>query len=323
MLLYEKKVEDIKGVYGTLGQIPGTEDEFLIKSEELRYKKWFNDGNGGIKDAEGKEIIVAVDGEVIIPQGGEKPEPPVPEPIVPIATAEAEAEDDAALFASEVYNKVAADQTLTRENNEYVANHYFVAVAENVPADSKLKIGNSVISAEDTFKLSVGNNSFVQENYFYVKNNILYVAFPIMLFEGVVVDSEEIFPAGGSGKLTVAGTKVVGTGTITEVSEGSYLAKIESRNAYCDFAFTNATPNEIALTKKIKDGTLSYGFVVLDEEVNDVAALGYMPFGYCDTDEEWTALPDTTVTDYTVFIPSMKASAEIVLESKKGEALEE
>lgn len=80
MLIYEKKVEEVKGVYGTAKNvIPSDADELLIESEELRYKKWFNDGKGGIVDADGKEIVVVVDGEVIIPKGGKNPHEADPE----------------------------------------------------------------------------------------------------------------------------------------------------------------------------------------------------------------------------------------------------
>lgn len=80
MLIYEKNVEEVKGVYGTAKNvIPSDADELLIESEELRYKKWFNDGKGGIVDADGKEIVVVVDGKVIIPKGGKNPHEADPE----------------------------------------------------------------------------------------------------------------------------------------------------------------------------------------------------------------------------------------------------
>ena len=80
MLIYEKNIEEIKGVYGTVKNvIPSDADELLIESEELRYKKWFNDGKGGIVDADGKAIVVVVDGEVVIPKGGKDPHEADPE----------------------------------------------------------------------------------------------------------------------------------------------------------------------------------------------------------------------------------------------------
>lgn len=323
MLLYEKKVEDIKGVYGTLGQIPSAGDEFLIKSEELRYKKWFNDGNGGIKDAEGKEIIVAVDGEVIIPQSGEKPEPPVPEPIVPIATAKAEAEDDAALFASEVYNKSGTSQTLTRENNEYVANHYYVAVAENVPEDAEIDI-DGVKTAEDKLKLSVGNNTFVDDVYYYIEDEVLYVAFSVAIIEGVKANGVEVFAAGGGIALPISGTKLVGEGTITEESEFVYTIDVTKRNTYINIGLETTTQDEPALTKKlIKEGNaikLSYGFAKLDENVDGVPAMGYYLFPWASTEEAWINLTDERTTDYTIYVPN-KGGVTVYLHSRKNGAI--
>ena len=244
MLLYEKKVEDVKGVYGTLGVSPAEEDELLIETEELRYKKWFNDGKGGIKDADGKEIIVTVEGEVIIPKGGEPPVPPV-EPIVPIATAQAEAEDDAALFASDVYNKSGSNNTLTRENNDYVANHYYVAVAENVPADAEIDI-DGVKTADAKLKLSVGNNTFVDDVYYYIEDEVLYVAFPVAIIEGVKANGTWVFEAGGGVALPITGTKLVGEGTITQESEFVYTIDITKRNTYIDIGLEGTTQDEPA-----------------------------------------------------------------------------
>ena len=73
MFIYEKTVEDTRGVYGTLENIPSESDEKLIDSEELRYKKWFDDGHKGIRDAEGKPHVVTIDGKQVIPPSDEEP----------------------------------------------------------------------------------------------------------------------------------------------------------------------------------------------------------------------------------------------------------
>ena len=322
MLLYEKKVEDVKGVYGTLGAIPGEDDELLIESEELRYKKWFNGGHGDIVDADGNEIFVVVDGEVIVPKGAEPPVPPV-EPIVPIEAAQAEAEEDAALFASAVYNKSGSNQTLTRENNEYVANNYYVAVAENVPEDAEIDI-DGVKTADAKLKLSVGNNTFVDDVYYYIEDEVLYVAFPVAIIEGVKANGINVFTAGGGVALPITGTKLVGEGTITQESEFIYTIDVTKRNTYIDIGLEGTTQDEPALTKKlIKEGDaiyLSYGFAKLDEKVDGVPAMGYMLFGWASTEDAWNNAPDERTTDYTIYVPN-KGGVTVYLHSRKNGAI--
>lgn len=85
MLLYEKKLEGERHIYGTLGTVPSDEDERVLfynnDSEVVEPSldgKYYNDGKGGIIDENGNALNAAVDGEVVIPQGDaeDKPEPP-------------------------------------------------------------------------------------------------------------------------------------------------------------------------------------------------------------------------------------------------------
>lgn len=80
MLVYEKKVDDERHLFGTMGTIPSNEDSQLSyvdnnddPVEVSLSNSYFDDGHGGIKDAEGTQINVMLGDVVIIPKGGEAP----------------------------------------------------------------------------------------------------------------------------------------------------------------------------------------------------------------------------------------------------------
>lgn len=80
MLVYEKKVDDKRHLFGTMGTIPSNEDSQLSyvdnnddPVEVSLSNSYFDDGHGGIKNAEGTQINVMLGDVVIIPKGGEAP----------------------------------------------------------------------------------------------------------------------------------------------------------------------------------------------------------------------------------------------------------
>lgn len=201
-----------------------------------------------------------------------------------------------------------------------MANNYFVPVASNVADDANVIIGQAV-GPDDTFKLSVGNNSFIEENYYYIEDGTLFVAFPVMLMEGVVVNDTVVFDKANVDDLKIFGTKLVGTGEI--VQEGNkYTCNLTKRNTYIDFGLVGAIANDIIFTKKLIDNnTLSYGFVKIDEAVEDVPGIGYMIFPWCSTEDQWNSLPDIRTTEYTIYYPELNQMTQVVIEGRKGEAI--
>ena len=239
----------------------------------------------------------------------------------PIPTAKEECATYANYFATNVYNKKGSHQTLNRENDSDVASNYFVAVAENVSDKIKVIVDSKLVSIDDTFKLSIGNNSFVHENYYYLDNGTLYVAFPILLLESVKLE-DVIINNSSVSNLVITGTKVVGEGTI-QGSHGNYIAKITKRNSYLDFGLQDVEANDIILSKKIRDGVLSYGFIKADEQVDGVPGIGYVPFIWATTEEAWTSQADISITEYTLFSPKLSAKTSLHVESRKGAAIDD
>lgn len=80
MLVYEKKVDDTRHLFGTMGTIPSAGDSQLSYVDNnddpvtvSLSGSYFDDGHGGIKTADGTSINVILDDTVIIPKGGEMP----------------------------------------------------------------------------------------------------------------------------------------------------------------------------------------------------------------------------------------------------------
>lgn len=88
MLVYEKKVEDKRELFGTLGNVPSEDDEQLTykdaqgdEIEIVEGDKYFDDTHGGIvRESDGKEVAVFIGEVCIIPKGFE----PKPDEVVSI-----------------------------------------------------------------------------------------------------------------------------------------------------------------------------------------------------------------------------------------------
>ena len=80
MLVYEKKVEGERHLFGTMGTIPSNEDSQLSYVDDnddpvtvSLSDSYFDDGHGGIKTSDGTSVNVILNDTVIIPKGGEMP----------------------------------------------------------------------------------------------------------------------------------------------------------------------------------------------------------------------------------------------------------
>ena len=96
MLLYEKKVEDERHIFGTLDRTVPSEDderiEVVAPGEPSLNDKFYNDGHGGIVDANGNKVIIKIDGVQIIPKSKSGDEPVIVDPEDPEGIREAIAE---------------------------------------------------------------------------------------------------------------------------------------------------------------------------------------------------------------------------------------
>ena len=81
MLLYEKRNDEGRHIYGTLTTVPSEEDnriEVVAAGEPTLEDKFYNDGHGGIKDANGNSIIIKIDGVQVVPKKNGEIDPSEP-----------------------------------------------------------------------------------------------------------------------------------------------------------------------------------------------------------------------------------------------------
>lgn len=72
MLIYEKKVDDVRKLFGTMGTAPSNEDsELTVEPKPFDFAgPYYYKAPGGIQDAEGNELTVSIEGTQIIPPTG-------------------------------------------------------------------------------------------------------------------------------------------------------------------------------------------------------------------------------------------------------------
>lgn len=68
MLIYEKKVDGVRKLFGTMNTAPSEEDSELTIVPEFNFDgKYYYKAPGGIKDANGNDVIVSIGDNQIIP----------------------------------------------------------------------------------------------------------------------------------------------------------------------------------------------------------------------------------------------------------------
>lgn len=244
-------------------------------------------------------------------------------PITPSPSMAEDIQANTIYFGSNVYNKKGSNQRLNRENDSDVAEHFYVKVIDELPNGAVIKIDGKVIGPEDTFALSVGNNSFVDDVCYYIEDSALYIAFPLLSLEEVIINSTVIASPNNLNDLVITGTKIVGEGEMIPRGDGNYIANITKRNSYIDFGLQGVQVNEIILSKKIYNGNLTYGFIKADEKVDNIPGIGYYPFAWCTTEERWQEIADIATTKYTLFSGALNAIVTTEIEARKNGAIED
>ena len=324
MLLYEKREDGERHIYGSWEHtVPSENDSRIVVEggEGSLDKHYYDDKRGGIIDEDGNPIKIILDGVEVFPRRL-NPEPPVPptpiDPIEPVDedTINGDVGYCMTHFVDDVYNKKETGAYLNRENDEDVANYYYVHVASNVDASylDQISIGNVDLTKE--FALSIGKSAFVYDMPYYVDdNNDMYVAFPLLIFEADVRVGDEIIYTGydkAVGTLELSEVRIAGNGG-SEASmdeDKNVSATMKNRTDYILYGLAGLESAGVFITKKesddhYDDGTskhpISYGFSTGDP-VGDGFGMGYYPFGWASTPEAWNEKPRTISHEYTLHV---------------------
>lgn len=166
--------------------------------------------------------------------------------------------------------------------------NYYVEVGSisNIESVNSITLGDVKFSKNETFNFSIGNNNFVLDKAYYVDNNKLYVAIPVIAFETVNNSSIKINEDAFNFNLDVKANSIAFTevkfkdGATSEITpvEGKtdeWNVNIKEGNKWVEMYFDGATATSQIIYKSVYDNNaapLSYGFTFTETlEGNPVA----------------------------------------------------
>lgn len=219
-------------------------------------------------------------------------------------------------FETEFYNKLEASSRQTAPDKYYVK----IVDGENMNNVNELILNGNSYNANDTFGMSVGQNAFVEFNYFQVRNDGLYIALPIALFEmnnqstiafsNGTKNYEFEYAGHVNGNMSCAGVKSQNTNKLKMEGSGNTWTCIAnpaySAQTYVGFDLEGIDLSTNLITKKEihkPDGTvsLSYGFSTVDGASytgGPNGGIAYYPFGWTTSK---VAEGDHGTCDYSIY----------------------
>lgn len=219
-------------------------------------------------------------------------------------------------FENEFYNKLATSSQQTAPDKYYVK----IIDGANLNNVDELTLNNKVIDSEDTFVVSVGQNAFIEFNYFKVKEDGLYIALPIALFE-MNSQSTITFNNGNkdytfeyeghvNGSMSCVGVKSQNTNKLKMEGEGNAWTCVANpaypAQTYVGFDLEGVDPSTNLITKKEihkpnGDISLSYGFSTVDGVSytgGPNGGVAYYPFGWTSSN---VTEGDHGTCDYSIY----------------------
>lgn len=216
-------------------------------------------------------------------------------------------------LASQYYNKLEASKHYTLEELERSKDNYYVLVGtlgSNTDI-SEVSFGNVSFKDTDTISLSVGLNAFIDSEPYYVEDNKVYVAAPIVAMESIGNHKVKIngstfdLPNNDMTKLEVIGAGFSGTQNSATHEGDVYNVDIKTSKEFVTFGIKDMTENtNIALTRKLytyPDGkkTLSYGLTAANDTYESVYGVGLYVVNYNADD---LSIYDGMELNYTLFV---------------------
>ena len=151
-----------------------------------------------------------------------------------------------------------------------------------------ISFGDQTFDANDKFDLSIGNNNFIQDKYFYISEESIYVSAPIIVFEAlngnkVQINNKsfDIFYENNVDEISFSriafenGT----TNAVEKVDNTEYNLTLSDATTYLQLYYDDAEANDIVITKKTRNNALQ-GYGLTKVENVEGYPLGYYPVGY-------------------------------------------
>ena len=165
------------------------------------------------------------------------------------------------------------------ENLQYYTK---VATLKNFNKVEKLRLGNQNFTKEQEVAFSIGNNVFIKDKSWYVKDNTLYVAAPILQIE--LAFKGEIEVEGVKATVSLYDSEIAPAGTMTVkvptafTESGNTATQVDEKNEYNVhvkdnekwFAYDfDATGDKTVFVKNKETADLQYGVTNLDQDGED------------------------------------------------------
>lgn len=189
---------------------------------------------------------------------------------------------------------------------------YYVQLGtiKNIPSVKTLKVGDTLFVKDQTVKMSIGNSSYINDKAFYVEDNKLYVALPILMFE--TQSNKTIAINGREFKLNLYGSvrnigirevKYNGIGNVIEqVGFNRYNLTVSVANDpdYLEIFYAGAEGSDQLITRKLIDNSVSYGLTGVEKK--EGSPLGYYPVGWWQNPVNIPTTYENTTINYSVFV---------------------
>jgi len=178
----------------------------------------------------------------------------------------------------------------------------------------KLTIGQTEFIKDQKVKLSIDNNSFIEDKAFYVVDNKLYVAASVLVFE--TQKSNSIALNGKEFKITLrTNSKRVKVSSVNYLGDGNSATAVEGENNtydlviatagdgdYLELYYTGAETEDKILTRKEIDGVVSYGLTGVEADNGNGNALGLFVVGYYKDFADVPRTKDNTTMNYSFYV---------------------
>ena len=202
---------------------------------------------------------------------------------------------------------------------------YYVKIGtiENIPDVSSISFNGLKFTNDQTFYLSIGNSNQLLDKVFYVEDNTIYVAAPVVAFETVehskikINDTEFDFNLDVVTQPITLSNVAFNAGCVNsaiKLSDTEYDLVIKSGTEYAGLYYEGAEMTDTIITKRVLNGQLNgYGILNPDNGTNGLCSYLY-PVGWqtnpADIDVEKF---DGSTFDYSLYIANKHTLANVTL----------
>lgn len=233
------------------------------------------------------------------------------------------AETIVANMADKVYNKLPGEvgkaytvAEAKEEISDFTQYYVEIGTLKHVKEVNSITLGDVKFEKDQTISLSVGNSKTIKDKAYYVEDNKLFLAGPVVLFETANVnkitinDTEVDFniqPAVATINYTKVDYLYSTTSTIEKVEnkDNEYNAIIRQANyaSLLGFYYEGATADDVVLTRRMANGRFN-GYGLTDVEPETDYPLGCYFYNYVSDGnvDNVTASYDNVTWNYRAYI---------------------